>query len=88
MSHSREHTDEITCQEFVELITDYFEGALEPRTQNQVEEHLVMCHYCDAYAAQMQATMSALRGLSRESSRGEPSDEVLAALRRRRESYR
>jgi predicted anti-sigma-YlaC factor YlaD len=82
---SRDHLDEVTCQEFVELVTDYFEGALSARTQNQVEEHLVMCHYCRDYASQVRATVIALRGLPGEDPGGEPSDAVLAALRRRRE---
>lgn len=85
MTVRREHVDEITCQEFVELVTDYFEGSLEAQTQNRVEEHLVMCHYCEAYAEQIRATMSALRALGDEPCAGEPSVAVLAALRRRKE---
>jgi predicted anti-sigma-YlaC factor YlaD len=80
----REHLDEVTCQEFVELVTDYLEGALPARTQNQVEEHLVMCHYCRDYADQVRATVSALHGLRAEDPVEEPSDAVLGALSRRR----
>jgi predicted anti-sigma-YlaC factor YlaD len=60
---SYESPAEVTCQEFVELVTDYLEGALSVRTQNQVEEHLVMCHYCETYLDQMRATVGALQGL-------------------------
>jgi anti-sigma factor RsiW len=81
----RPAVDEVTCQEFVELITDYFEGALKPRTQGLVEEHLVMCDWCVTYAAQMQATLASLRGLESEPSIGEPSVAVLAALQKRRD---
>jgi predicted anti-sigma-YlaC factor YlaD len=81
---SSEHLDEVTCQEFVELVTDYFEGALSARTQNQVEEHLVMCHYCRDYANQVRATVTALRDLGGEPPVGEPPDAVLEALGRRR----
>jgi anti-sigma factor RsiW len=77
--------DEVTCQEFVELITDYFEGALTPRTQGLVEEHLVMCDWCVTHAEQMQATVASLRGLQSEPSIGEPSAAVLAALQKRRD---
>jgi len=28
--------DEVTCQQFVDLVTDYFEGVLEPPTLSQV----------------------------------------------------
>ena len=72
--------DEVTCQQVVELVTDYFEGALAPRALSQVEEHLVMCDWCVAYVEQMQATVDSLRVLKDRSSR-EPPDSLLAALR-------
>ena len=75
--------DEVTCQQFVELVTEYFEGALQARTLSQVEEHLVMCDWCVTYLEQMQATIASLGELKEERS-SEPSDSVLAALRARR----
>jgi anti-sigma factor RsiW len=72
--------DEVTCQQFVGLITDYFEGALAPRTLSHVEEHLVLCDWCVTYVEQMQATVDSLRTLKDRSSR-EPPDSLLAALR-------
>ena len=83
-----EALNEITCREFVELVTEYFEGALSARTQNQVEEHLVMCRWCTAYADQMRATVAALRALGSDPPPGDPSAAVLAALQRRREGPR
>ena len=74
--------DEVTCEQFVELVTDYFEGALQPRTLSQVEEHLVMCDWCVTYVEQMQATIASL-GELRERPSPEPPDSVLAALRAR-----
>ena len=53
--------DEVTCRQFVELVTDYFEGELQGRTLSQVEEHLVMCDWCVTYVEQMQATIGLLR---------------------------
>jgi predicted anti-sigma-YlaC factor YlaD len=72
--------DEVTCQQFVELVTDYFEDALPPRTLSHVEEHLVMCDWCVTYLEQMQATVGSLRTLEDRSS-AEPPDSLLAALR-------
>jgi predicted anti-sigma-YlaC factor YlaD len=72
--------DEVTCEQFVELVTDYFEGTLEPRTLSHVEEHLVLCAPCVTYLEQMQATLVALRDLDDRGS-PEPPDPVLAALR-------
>jgi predicted anti-sigma-YlaC factor YlaD len=75
--------DEVTCQQFVELVTDYFEGALEARTMSKVEEHLVMCDWCRTYVEQLQVTIASLRELGAERP-PEPPDSVLAALRARR----
>ena len=72
--------DEVTCQQFVELVTDYFEGALPPRTLSRVEEHLVMCDWCVTYVEQIQATVESLRTLTNRSRR-EPPDSLLAAVR-------
>jgi predicted anti-sigma-YlaC factor YlaD len=71
--------DEVTCQQFVELITDYFEGALSDRTLSQVEEHLVMCDWCVTYTEQMRATIETLTELS-DKRAPVPSASVLAAL--------
>ena len=75
--------DEVTCQQFVELVTEYFEGALEPHTLSQVEEHLAMCDWCGTYLEQMQATIASLRELG-EGRSPEPPDSVLAILRARK----
>jgi anti-sigma factor RsiW len=72
--------EEVTCQQFVELITDYFDGALGPPTLSQVEEHLVMCDWCVTYADQMEATVAALHDLG-DHEAPEPSDALLTALR-------
>ncbi len=75
--------DEVTCRQFVELVTAYFEGALPACTLRQVEEHLVMCDWCVTYVEHMQATIASLHELA-EQRPLEPPDSVLAALRARR----
>jgi predicted anti-sigma-YlaC factor YlaD len=77
--------DEVTCRQFVELVTEYFEGTLEGRTLSQVEEHLVMCDWCVTYVEQMEATIGSLRELGAERS-PEPPDLVLSAWRARGEA--
>ena len=86
-SDSSVTADEVTCQQFVELVTDYFEGVLPPRTLSHVEEHLVMCDWCVAFVSQMQVTVESLRTLKDRSS-PEPPDSVLAALRAKRAAGR
>jgi predicted anti-sigma-YlaC factor YlaD len=71
--------DEVACQQFVELVTDYFEGTLSGRTLSQVEEHLVMCDWCATYADQMRVTIETLGALKAHQA-GKPSESVLAAL--------
>ena len=34
---------DLTCQEFVELVTDYFEGALDRETTARFDEHRALC---------------------------------------------
>ena len=79
--------DEVTCQQFVELITDYFEGTLSSRTLTQVEEHLVLCDACVGYGEQMQATVVALGSL-RERHELDPPEAVMSVLRAKRGSGR
>jgi anti-sigma factor RsiW len=79
--------DEVTCQEFVELITDYFEGALPGRTLSQVEEHLVICDWCATYLEHMESTIGLLGGLAmrvdgtHRADEAEPPEALLAVLR-------
>ncbi len=51
-----EKTD-LTCQELVELVTDYLEGALPPRDRLDFERHLVWCSWCRDYLEQMRTTI-------------------------------
>ena len=48
-----------TCQELVELVTDYLEGALSPADAARVEEHLAEWPGCTEYLAQIRATIAA-----------------------------
>ena len=79
--------DEVTCQQFVELVTDYLEGTLPTRTLSRVEEHLVLCDWCVTYLDQMEMTIASLRALTEVES-AEPSRALQSALRARRETPR
>jgi predicted anti-sigma-YlaC factor YlaD len=76
--------DEVTCQQFVELITDYLEGTLTTRTQSHIEEHLVMCDWCVTYLEQMDAMIASLAALG-ETRSAELPDALLSALRAKRD---
>jgi anti-sigma factor RsiW len=47
----------IACQQIVELVTDYLEGALSRRDRRRFEHHLAGCPHCTAYLAQMRETL-------------------------------
>jgi anti-sigma factor RsiW len=47
----------MTCQELVELVTDYFDGALDGPQREQFDAHLAVCPGCETYLEQMRATM-------------------------------
>jgi anti-sigma factor RsiW len=49
--------DELVCQEVVELISDYIEGALPRAQRRRLERHLDDCEHCTEYLAQMRATI-------------------------------
>jgi anti-sigma factor RsiW len=56
--------DEMTCQELVEVVTDYLEGVLPEPERARLEAHLAECPYCVTYIAQMRQTIDAVGELS------------------------
>jgi len=48
----------LVCQEVVELVTDYLEGALSPADQRRFETHLAGCPHCTEYLAQIRETIT------------------------------
>jgi hypothetical protein len=54
------HEHHVTCQEIVELITDYLERALDAETAALFEEHINFCDGCEAYLGQMRVTIAAV----------------------------
>jgi len=57
-------TDELTCQQLVELVTEYLEGALPPSERGRFEAHLADCDGCPTYVEQMRQTIIALGALA------------------------
>jgi anti-sigma factor RsiW len=47
----------LSCQELVELVTDYVEGMLSPADQARFESHLGVCADCRHYLDQMRQTV-------------------------------
>jgi anti-sigma factor RsiW len=60
-------TDDLPCQELVELVTDYLENRLPDKTRMRFEAHLGQCSGCRTYLEQMRQTLRALGRLPTES---------------------
>ena len=71
----------IACQELVELVTDYLEGALSERDAGRFEAHLAGCPHCTAYVEQIRLTIRATGCLSEEQLDPVARDELLEAFR-------
>jgi anti-sigma factor RsiW len=48
---------DIVCQQAVELVTDYLEGALSRRDRRRFEAHLRACPNCSAYLQHIRLTI-------------------------------
>jgi anti-sigma factor RsiW len=71
----------LSCQDFVELVTDYFEGALDADTAARFEEHRELCPGCETYLVQMHETVSRLGEVPVESLSEEAQSMLLSAFR-------
>jgi predicted anti-sigma-YlaC factor YlaD len=60
------HEPELTCQELVELVTEYLDDTLSEVDRARFDEHLVICHDCRVHLDQLRQTMRALGTLSEE----------------------
>jgi predicted anti-sigma-YlaC factor YlaD len=66
MTNESQQQEALTCQEVVELVTDYLEQALLPQTRVLFEAHLAECEGCATYTDQIQQTIKMLRKLTQE----------------------
>ena len=49
---------ELPCQDLVEVVTDYLDGALSDVNHRRFEEHLAICERCVAYVEQIRVTIA------------------------------
>jgi anti-sigma factor (TIGR02949 family) len=76
-----ESADHISCQEVVELVTEYLEQALSAEETALFEQHLNFCDGCVSYVEQMRATAALVGRLSEEDVPAETRDRLLEAFR-------
>lgn len=70
----------VPCQEFVELITDYLEGVLDPETTTAVQHHLGLCPGCAEYVEQMKETLRVAGQLPADTLPQDVQDQIVAAF--------
>ena len=80
--------DGLPCQELVELVTDYLEGALAPDVVQRFERHLLDCPFCDEYLAQIRRTIALTGRLRVDDLDPVARDSLLHAFRRWRDTER
>jgi anti-sigma factor RsiW len=51
-------TEALSCQELVELVTEYLEGALTGAELQRFEQHLAVCGKCQQYLVQLRAAIA------------------------------
>jgi anti-sigma factor RsiW len=71
----------ISCQEVVEIVTDYLEGQLDEATRTELEAHLALCPGCDLYLEQMRATIDELGHVPVETLSEQAQADPMAAFR-------
>lgn len=72
---------ELSCKQFIELVTDYLEGRLPKATRQRFEQHLADCDDCPIYLEQMQHTIRMTGALTPESLSPQARDALLHAFR-------
>jgi anti-sigma factor RsiW len=72
---------ELTCQELVEVVTEYLEGTLVPEERARFERHLAGCPHCRVYVEQMRQAIRALGQLVMEGWPPEDREVLLAHFR-------
>jgi anti-sigma factor RsiW len=74
-------TEAFSCQELVELVTDYLEGALSPADLRRFEEHIATCDGCTEYLRQLRETIRLVGAITQEDVSPEAEAELLAVFR-------
>jgi anti-sigma factor RsiW len=72
---------DLVCQQAVELVTDYLEGALPAAGRRRFERHLAGCPHCTEYLAQMRATIELAGRITPDDLTPQMQDDFIALYR-------
>jgi anti-sigma factor RsiW len=76
-----ESADHISCQEVVELVTDYLDEALPAEEAALFEQHINFCEGCVWYVEQIRRTAGALGEVREEDISPEAKERLMGAFR-------
>jgi len=76
-----EQVVQLSCQELVELVTDYLEGALPEEERLRFEDHISRCDACTIYIEQIRQTIAVTGRLTEDALSPEAERELLEAFR-------
>ncbi|MCY7301889.1 MAG: zf-HC2 domain-containing protein [Thermoleophilia bacterium] len=72
---------QLTCEELVEIVTEYLEGGLSDAERERFEEHVVVCSGCANYLDQIRMTIELAGRVTIDDLMEETKIELLAAFR-------
>ena len=73
---------DLVCQQAVELVTDYLEGALSRRGRRRFESHLRACPNCRAYLEQIRTVIELTGAMEPQDLPAEASADLIELYRR------
>ena len=71
----------LTCQQVVELVTEYLDGVMEPKRRARFEAHLAGCDGCTAYLEQFRTTIAVVGRIDADDVPEPVMSELLSAFR-------
>jgi anti-sigma factor RsiW len=74
-------SQELTCQELVEIVTDYLEGSMSAAERERFDAHLKTCRGCTHYLEQMRQTIAVVGTLTEDIAPVEARDGLLEIFR-------
>jgi anti-sigma factor RsiW len=73
--------EHVSCQEVVELVSDYLDQALPAEEASLFEQHVNFCDGCDWYLDQMRSTVATVGRITEADVPPQTRDKLLTAFR-------
>ncbi len=74
-------SEDLTCRELVELVTDYLEGTLAAGDRDRFEQHVILCDGCGFHLDQMRTAIAVTGSLTEKSITPEAQESLLRVFR-------